>query len=64
MTSPYLITDEEIRALAKAIRGYEDIDDALAKAREAGITDELILKHLDAAMEREFTRRLNNARAH
>jgi hypothetical protein len=64
MTSTYIEQESAICELAKAIKGASDPDDAIAKAREAGIRDELILKHLEAAMDREFFRKLTLARAH
>jgi hypothetical protein len=64
MTSHYIDCESEIIRVAKAIKGASNPDDAIAKAREAGIRDELILKHLEAAMDREFFRKLTLARAH
>lgn len=61
--SPYLQKEATIIALAKAIRDSADPDEAIEKARAAGLTVEQIEEHLEAAMDREF-QRLQHARAH
>jgi hypothetical protein len=64
MTSHYIDRESEIIRLAKAIKGAKDPDEAIDLARRDGVSDELILKHLEAAMDREFFRKLTLARAH
>jgi hypothetical protein len=62
--SPYLSREAEIIALAKAIRGASNPDEAIEAALAAGFTTEQIDKHLEAALDREFERkRLQLARA-
>jgi hypothetical protein len=56
MTSEYIATESNIIALAKAIRGAVDVDDAIAKARDAGFPVTKIEQHLDEALTREFMR--------
>lgn len=64
MTSHYIDRESEIIRVAKAIKGAKDPDEAINLARQAGVKDELIEKHLQAAMDREFFRKLNLARSH
>jgi hypothetical protein len=64
MTSPYILAESELIDFAKAIRGATDVDDALNKAREAGYSTDDINRLLGAAMDREFERRMQLARAH
>jgi hypothetical protein len=63
MTSHQLTAECEIIALAKAIRGANTPDEAIEKARAAGFTDAAIERDLEEAMERDFERRLQFARA-
>lgn len=62
----FLTKESEIIALASAIKGASNPDEAIEKARAAGFSDEKIEQHMEAAMHREFLRRktfLNLARA-
>jgi hypothetical protein len=64
--SPYLLAESELVEFAKAIRGANDPDDAIGKAREAGYSDDDIVRLLQDGMDREFERKLaflNMARA-
>jgi hypothetical protein len=64
MTSHYIEQESAICEVARAIKGARDVDEAIDLARKAGVHDELIEKHLAAAMDREFFRKLQFARSH
>lgn len=60
--SPYVETESKIVALAAAISGSTNPDEAIARALQAGLTPREIEQHLEAAMERDFRRRQMEAR--
>lgn len=64
MASEYVLAESELVAFAKAIRGARDVDDAIAKARNAGYSPDDIKRLLSPALDREFHRKLQYARAH
>lgn len=63
MATEYVLAESELVAFAKAIRGARDVDEAITKARNAGYSPQDIDRLLSAALDREFYRKLQLARA-